>query len=99
MATYIDALNGNRTDGSEYTDGAEEFSDKEQEIAYDKQLLIEAIADELCDAVDMKTLLQKYWDNQVLYMQDMDEEDLFEWNNTYLNLTPQQIESNYKLEE
>ena len=55
MATYVDALNGDHTDGSEYTDEAEEFSDKEQEIAYDKQLLIEAIADELCQSHHLST--------------------------------------------
>jgi hypothetical protein len=66
-------------------------------MTFNKELLIEDIADELCESVDLKTLLQLYWDDQVAYMQDMTDEELLDWANTYLNLTTQQIESNYKL--
>lgn len=61
-----------------------------------KDKLIEDIAEQLCENVDEKTLLQLYYDNQVEYMSDMDDEDLLSWADNYLYLSKDEVLATYK---
>ena len=49
--------------------------------------LIHELADSLCDAVDLKTLLQMYYDDQVDYLSSLSDNELLEMSRDYLDDT------------
>lgn len=51
-----------------------------------REKIITRIADELYDNVDMKTLLQKYYEDQVEYMESLSKEDLIQFAFDYSSL-------------
>ena len=45
----------------------------------DKQLMVETLAERACDGIDLKDLMQMYYDNQVEYLEELSQEDLIEY--------------------
>ena len=41
--------------------------------------MVETLAERACDGIDLKDLMQMYYDNQVEYLEELSQEDLIEY--------------------